>query len=130
MDEAEYCDRIAIIDHGLIVALDTPAALKAMMGGDVVVLRTSDNALAQQEIEQRWGLLAQTAGEDVRLEVERGDEFVPDLVRTITPRVETISVSRPTLDDVFIKLTGHAIREQDASAIDPMRQMGRMWQRR
>jgi ABC-2 type transport system ATP-binding protein len=127
MDEAEYCDRIAIIDHGRIVALDTPAALKAMMGGDVVVLRTSDNAVAAHEIEARWGLTANASGSELRLEVERGDEFVPELVRNITPRVEAISVSRPTLDDVFIKLTGHAIREQDASAIDPMRQMGRMW---
>jgi ABC-2 type transport system ATP-binding protein len=127
MDEAEYCDRIAIIDHGRIVALDTPAALKAMMGGDVVVLRTSDNVLAQHEIEQHWGLSASLSGAELRLEVEQGDEFVPELVRHITPRVEAISVSRPTLDDVFIKLTGHAIREQDASAVDPLRQMGRMW---
>jgi ABC-2 type transport system ATP-binding protein len=127
MDEAEYCDRIAIIDHGKVVALDTPTALKAMMGGDVIALRTTDNALAQSEIEQRWGLTAIAAGGELRLEVERGDEFVPELVRSITPRVEAISVSRPTLDDVFIKLTGHAIREQDASAVDPLRQMGRMW---
>jgi len=127
MDEAEYCDRIAIIDHGRIVALDTPGELKGMMGGDVVVLRTSDNALAVTEIEQRWGLTAIQTGSELRLEVERGDEFVPELVRHITPRVEAISVSRPTLDDVFIKLTGHAIREQDASAVEPMRQMGRMW---
>jgi ABC-2 type transport system ATP-binding protein len=127
MDEAEYCDRIAIIDQGKVVALNTPTALKAMMGGDVVALRTSDNALAQREIEQRWGLKAIAAGGELRLEVERGDEFVPELVRSITPRVAAISVSRPTLDDVFIKLTGHAIREQDASAVDPLRQMGRMW---
>src|SRR5262245_25637043 len=127
MDEAEYCDRIAIIDHGRVVALDTPANLKAMMGGDVIVLRTTDNTLARREIEQRWGLLAVEHGPELRLEVERGDAFVPELVRSITPRVETISVNRPTLDDVFIKLTGHAIREQEASGVDPMRQMGRIW---
>ncbi|MBV9359147.1 MAG: ATP-binding cassette domain-containing protein [Chloroflexi bacterium] len=127
MDEAEYCDRIAIIDHGQIVALDTPNNLKAMMGGDVVTLRTSDNPLAQREIEQHFAARAQLAGGELRLEVERGDEFVPALVRTLTPRVESISVSRPTLDDVFIKLTGHAIRDQDASSVDVLRSRARMW---
>jgi ABC-2 type transport system ATP-binding protein len=127
MDEAEYCDRIAIIDNGTIVALDTPSRLKAMLGGDVVVLRTSDNALARTEIEQRFGQTAVEHGRELRLEVARGDEFVPELVRGITPRVEAISVSRPTLDDVFIKLTGHAIREQDADGLAMMRQGGRLW---
>ena len=127
MDEAEYCDRIAIIDHGSIVAIDTPANLKAMVGGDVVVLRTSDNALALREIEAQFDKTATEHGTELRLEVERGDEFVPELVRSITPRVESISVNRPTLDDVFIKLTGRAIREQEASGVDALRAMGRMW---
>ncbi|HYW89737.1 MAG TPA: ABC transporter ATP-binding protein, partial [Chloroflexota bacterium] len=127
MDEAEYCDRIAIIDHGRVVALDTPARLKAMMGGDVVVVRTSDNALARTEIAQRFGIEVSEHARELRMEVERGDEFVPELVRSITPRVETISVNRPTLDDVFIKLTGHAIREEEASGLDMMRMRGRMW---
>jgi ABC-2 type transport system ATP-binding protein len=127
MEEAEFCDRIAIIDNGAIVALDTPSNLKAMLGGDVVAVRTSDNALAKTEIEQRWGIEAVEHGGQLRMEVERGDEFVPELVRAITPRVEAISVSRPTLDDVFIKLTGHAIRDEEASGLDPMRQMGRLW---
>jgi ABC-2 type transport system ATP-binding protein len=127
MDEAEYCDRIAIIDHGEIVALDTPANLKAIVGGDVVSVRTTDNQLARAEIESRWGRTAVEHGRELRLEVERGDEFVPQLVRGITPRVEAISVSRPTLDDVFMKLTGHAIREQEAGAVDFMRQAGRIW---
>ena len=127
MDEAEYCDRIAIIDHGRVVALDTPARLKAMMGGDIVVVRTSDNALARTEIAQRFGIEVSEHARELRMEVERGDEFVPELVRSITPRVETISVNRPTLDDVFIKLTGHAIREEEASGLDMMRMRGRMW---
>ncbi len=127
MDEAEYCDRIAIIDHGEIVALDTPNNLKAMLGGDIVSLRTSDNGLAQREIEQHFDTRAQLAGSELRLEVDRGDEFVPVLVRTLTSRVESISVSRPTLDDVFIKLTGHAIRDQDASSVDVLRSRARMW---
>jgi ABC-2 type transport system ATP-binding protein len=127
MDEAEHCDRIAIIDHGEIVALDTPAHLKAMVGGDVVTLRTDDNALAAREIRERWDLEAQVHGPELRLEVARGDEFVPELVRALTPRVEAISVNRPTLDDVFMKLTGRAIRDEESSDVDRMRQFGRAW---
>jgi len=127
MDEAEYCDRIAIIDNGEIVALDTPTNLKAMVGGDVVALRTSDNTRAARDIEERWGRTATVSGAELRLEVERGDEFVPELVRGIGPRVESISVNRPTLDDVFTKLTGHAIRDQESGAIDMLRQRARLW---
>jgi ABC-2 type transport system ATP-binding protein len=127
MDEAEYCDRIAIIDHGQIVALDTPNQLKAMVGGDVVSVRTDDNELAIRELRERWGLEPQVHGDELRLEVPRGDEFVPELVRGITPRVEAISIHRPTLDDVFVKLTGRAIREQESSDLDVMRQFGRAW---
>src|SRR5262249_15655334 len=79
MDEAEYCDRIAIIDHGEIVALNTPSNLKAMLGGDIVILRTDDNARALDEISTRFGLNAVEHGAELRLEVERGDEFVPEL---------------------------------------------------
>jgi ABC-2 type transport system ATP-binding protein len=127
MDEAEYCDRIAIIDNGEIVALDTPTNLKAMVGGDVVALRTSDNTRAARDIEERWGRTASVSGAELRLEVERGDEFVPELVRGIGPRVESIGVNRPTLDDVFMKLTGHAIRDQESGAIDMLRQRARLW---
>jgi ABC-2 type transport system ATP-binding protein len=127
MDEAEYCDRIAIIDHGQIVALDTPNQLKAMVGGDVVAVRTDDNERTIQELRERWGLEAQVHGLELRLEVPRGDEFVPELVRGITPRVEAIGIHRPTLDDVFVKLTGRAIREQESSDLDVMRQFGRAW---
>ncbi|HYY88669.1 MAG TPA: ATP-binding cassette domain-containing protein [Chloroflexota bacterium] len=127
MDEAEHADRIAIIDHGQIVALDTPRHLKGRVGGDIVVVRTSDNARAIEEIERRWGRTAVAHGAELRLEVERGDEFVPELVRGISPRVEAISVHRPTLDDVFMKLTGRAIREEEASGLDLLRQRGRLW---
>jgi ABC-2 type transport system ATP-binding protein len=127
MDEAEYCDRIAIIDHGKIVALDTPENLKATVGGDVVTVRTTDNRLMAEEVQGIWGLKAAFHGDELRLEVERGDQFVPELVRATTPRVESISVNSPTLDDVFIKLTGHAIRDEEASVSQQFRARARMW---
>ena len=78
-------------------------------------------------LRERWGLEAQVHGPELRLEVPRGDEFVPELVRGITPRVGAIGIHRPTLDDVFVKLTGRAIREQESSDLDVMRQFGRAW---
>ncbi len=127
MDEAEYCDRIAIIDQGQIVALGTPDELKARVGGDIVTVRTADNQRAMREIQERWGLAATEHGPELRLEVERGDQFVPDLVRGVSPRVEAVAVHRPTLDDVFMKLTGRAIRDEEASGKDMLRQRARMW---
>jgi len=127
MDEAENCDRIAIIDHGKIVAHDTPSNLKACVGGDVVVLKTDDNAHAEQEIRARFGLESETRDGELRLEVPRGDEFIPALVRGLSGRIASVDVHRPTLDDVFLKLTGRAIREEDASSTDSMRQMSRIW---
>ncbi|MBI4491785.1 MAG: ATP-binding cassette domain-containing protein [Chloroflexi bacterium] len=127
MDEAEYCDRIAIIDHGKIVALDTPARLKAGVGGDIITLRTTDNERAAAELQARFGLEAARQDGMVRLEVPRGDEFIPRLVQDLTSQIVAINMSRPTLDDVFLKLTGRAIREEEGSAKDTMRLGARMW---
>ncbi len=131
MDEAEHCDRIAIIDHGQIVALDTPTGLKARVGGDVVTLRTEDNARAAEEIAARWPALHPSLADgELRLEVERGDQFVPELVRGISARIDAIQVHRPTLDDVFVKLTGRQIRDQEAGSVEQLRQRARLWGRR
>ncbi len=127
MDEAEHCDRIAIIDRGKIVALDTPSNLKALVGGDVVVLRTEDNGRAAEELRQRYGLEVLAQDGELRFEVPRGDEFIPELVRSMSSGISSITVNRPTLDDVFLKLTGHAIREEEASDKETMRIRARMW---
>jgi len=121
MDEAEYCDRIAIIDHGNIVALDTPANLKRMVGGDVIRLKTSDNGLAAQQIKEHFGVEPRENKGELVFEIVGGEEFVPRIVETVTARIASISVRRPTLDDVFIKLTGHEIREEEADAKENMR---------
>jgi ABC-2 type transport system ATP-binding protein len=127
MDEAEHCDRIAIIDHGKIVALESPSNLKARVGGDVVTLRTEDNVVAAREIRSAFSLEPETHDGELRLEVPRGDAFIPDLVRGLSGRITSINVRRPTLDDVFLKLTGHAIRDEAADESDSMRQVMRVW---
>ncbi|HEX6139794.1 MAG TPA: ATP-binding cassette domain-containing protein [Candidatus Limnocylindria bacterium] len=125
MDEAEECDRIAIIDGGRIVALGTPSELKALVGGDVVTLATADNATAAIEIEQTFGLQPAADNGSLRVEVANGAEFIPRLVRETTVPVTSVSAHRPSLDDVFLKLTGHAIREEGAGNTDMMRMMFR-----
>jgi ABC-2 type transport system ATP-binding protein len=127
LDEAENCDRIAVIDHGHIVALDTPSGLKSQVGGDVVAIETDDPARACDEIRAELGLEAEIRDKTVRLEVPRGDEVLARLVRALTVSIGSINVRRPTLDDVFLKLTGRAIRDEDASSTDQLRQMGQLW---
>jgi ABC-2 type transport system ATP-binding protein len=127
MDEAEHCDRIAIIDQGKIVALDTPDALKRMVGVDIVTVQTEDNERAAREIRERYGLEPQRDDTRLRLEVEAGAEFIPRLVRELGVAVSSVDLHRPTLDDVFLKLTGRAIREGEADSLARLRIQGRLW---
>jgi ABC-2 type transport system ATP-binding protein len=114
MDEAENCDRIAIIDNGKIIALDTPEHLKGMVGGDVVKITTADDPAAERELKEKWKVEILQDRDCLCFEVEKGEEFVPNFIRDFGIKVDSISVHRPTLDDVFMKLTGREIREQGA----------------
>ncbi len=121
MDEAEHCDRIAIIDHGRIVALDTPRELKARVRGDCVRLTTADDEAAAVEVRERYGVEPVRDPSGLMLEVQDGAGFVPGLVRELSVPVQSVNVHPPTLDDVFLKLTGHEIRDQEASDGDKLR---------
>ena len=127
MDEAEFCDRIAIIDKGQIVALGTPDQLKAMVGGDVVTMTSSRADDAAGQIEKVLGVTPTRDNGTLRMEVADGKKFVPRLVRELTAPVDTVSLRRPSLDDVFLKLTGRAIRDEEASQTDRMRAMAGRW---
>jgi len=116
MDEAEQADRIAIIDHGRIVALDTPARLKSHVGGDLITLVTSDGDSAADEVRTRYGLAPSVADGTVSFQVPAGESFLPGFVRSFGQPLEAISLRRPTLDDVFLHLTGSEIRDQRADA--------------
>jgi ABC-2 type transport system ATP-binding protein len=125
LDEAENCDRIAIIDHGKIQALDTPAALKRLLGGDKIVV-VGDAGL-QDDLAARYGVAVQKAGDELHFQVERGAEFVPRVVVDFQDRIRSIQVKQPSLDDVFLHLTGHAIREEEGTELDRMRMGRKLW---
>ena len=112
MDEAEIADRIAIIDYGRIVALDTPEALKRSVGGDVITLRTENDDRAIEEIREHHHIEARRDSDGLCFEVVNGEEFIPGLVGALETEIRSISMHRPTLDDVFLKLTGREIREE------------------
>jgi ABC-2 type transport system ATP-binding protein len=126
MDEAENCDRIAIIDHGKIVAIDTPAALKASIGKDRVQIRTADDTAAIAALAGTFGIEAAVREGAVTFSVASGEQFVPRLFSEFSVPIQSVSVSRPSLDDVFMSYTGNTIRDAEASGTDTMRQMARM----
>jgi len=115
MDEAENADRIAVIDYGKLIAMDTPAKLKRMVGKDIVSLKTDDNDKAMAEISRRYQIKARRDGDGLCFEVVNGEEFLPVLLREFSTLIVSVSMRRPSLDDVFLKLTGREIREEDVS---------------
>ncbi|MGZ3675424.1 MAG: ATP-binding cassette domain-containing protein [Ktedonobacterales bacterium] len=121
MEETERCDRIAIIDHGRIIALDSPERLKERVGGDIITLETPQPQQARERIHSRFGLEALQVGNQLRIEAAEGEHLVPRLIADLGVPVESISLRQPTLDDVFLKLTGTAIREASASGMESPR---------
>jgi ABC-2 type transport system ATP-binding protein len=132
MDEAEYCDRIAIMDQGRIIALDTPAALKASVGTDRVQIHTPDPDAAIAALRERFDIEAHLAEGAVTFGVPDGEQFVPRLFGDWDPAhppIQSLSVSRPSLDDVFMSYTGTTIRDAEATSTDHMRNVARMMAR-
>ena len=113
IDEAERCDRIAIIDEGRIVAIDTPAALKASVGADTVTLETADDDRAAAQLAERLHVEVEDREDQLVLSVPDGEKFVPKIFAAVDVGVRSVNVRRPSLDDVFIKCTGHELRDAD-----------------
>jgi ABC-2 type transport system ATP-binding protein len=130
MEEAEYCERIAIIDQGKIIVLDTPEALKESVGKDRVQIHTEDDAAAIEALRERFGIEAAISEELVTFGVALGEEFVPRLFDEWDPAhppIRSVSVSRPSLDDVFMSYTGSTIRDAEQSpGADHLRNVARM----
>jgi ABC-2 type transport system ATP-binding protein len=116
MDEAEWCDRIAIMDNGEIVALDAPDTLKAQVGTDRVMIHTEDDDATIAALRERFGIEARMAEGAVTFGVPGGEEFVPRLFADLGVPIKAVNVSRPTLDDVFMSYTGTTIRDAEEDA--------------
>jgi ABC-2 type transport system ATP-binding protein len=113
MDEAEWCDRIAIMDSGQIVALDTPKALKAGIGTDRVTIQTDDNDATIEALRERFDVEGKLSEGAVSFGVPAGEQFVPRLFAELGLPILGVSVSRPSLDDVFMSFTGSTIRDAE-----------------
>jgi ABC-2 type transport system ATP-binding protein len=109
LDEAERCDRVGILHRGGLVALGTPAHLKARLGGDVVVIQAANPPELQGKLRQRFGCEAQLVDGVLRIERPRGHEFVREVVEAFPGEVQSVTFGRPTLEDVFVHLTGQRL---------------------
>ena len=129
MEETEICDRIAIIDEGKIIALDTPDNLKNIIGGDIITILSEENVKLKKYIKEITGSDVHDAKEGkIRFEIKDSSIFIPKFIKNSPVKILSISARKPTLNDVFLDLTGREIREENASARDNIRSrmMGRM----
>jgi ABC-2 type transport system ATP-binding protein len=131
MDEADQADRIAIIDYGKLVAIDTPERLKKMVGKDIISVKTDDNDKAAEEIRLRYQIEARHDGDRLCFEVANGEGFLPAFIKEFSTKILGVSLRRPSLDDVFLKLTGREIREEQVNDMFKamIRQHGRRMRR-
>ncbi len=107
MEEAERCDRLAILNEGKLVALGAPTELKREIGGDVILLEARDPESLADRIRVRFNVEVAVLNNKIRLERENGHRFITDVVEAFPGEIHAISVSKPTLEDVFIHRTGH-----------------------
>lgn len=112
LEEAERCDRVGILHQGRLVAVGTPEELKARVGGDVVVIHTTDPASLQTRIRQRFDCEPVVVEGSVRVEIDYGHAFVRDVVEAFAEDIQAVTFGKPTLEDVFIHLTGHHLWER------------------
>ena len=118
MDEAESCDRIAVIDNGEIIACDTPNNLKSSLKGDAIYVDTTDNAKAVVEIRDNFKIEAKVIKNGLIITAHEGEKFIPKLFSELTVGIKSVNLKRPTLDDVFLHLTGRELREEGVGSQD------------
>jgi len=109
LEEAERCDRVAVLHAGRLVAVGTPESLKRAVGGDVVVIRASAPHILQDKLAERFGGRPALVRGSLRLEMPRGHEFVRELVEAFPGEIHSVTFGRPTLEDVFVHLTGERL---------------------
>jgi ABC-2 type transport system ATP-binding protein len=118
LDEAQRADRIAIMHKGELAALDTPVALQAAVGGDAITIRRKEPAALAAAIQQQFNVRAVEVDGSVRLEQPEGHQWIPRLVEAFPDRTESITLGKPTLEDVFIHFTGHRFWNEEPADKD------------
>lgn len=113
LDEAEGCHRVGFLNEGKLVAIGTPDELRNLVGGDIVLIDSSTPDQLRVKINQQFGYEATLVDRSLRVECERGHEFVRDVVAKFPAEIRAVRFGKPTLEDVFIKLTGRHLREED-----------------
>ena len=116
MEEADQCDRVAILDRGALVALGPPAALKEEIAGEVITIQTPAPDALRAAIQDRFGGAPMVAGGAVRLQRTDGHAFVGRLREAFGDRITAVTLGRPTLEDVFLQRTGHRFWEEEGAA--------------
>ncbi|MGE5569038.1 MAG: ATP-binding cassette domain-containing protein [Rhodospirillales bacterium] len=109
LDEAERCDRLALMHRGALVACGTPAELKSRIRGDVVVLTSADGDRLRQGIESRMGVRAIPVNGALRVEIANGHRFITEVMEAFPGAIESVALHKPTLEDVFLDETGSGI---------------------
>jgi ABC-2 type transport system ATP-binding protein len=109
MDEAATCDRVAILHQGHLVALGAPDALTDAIGGDVILVSTREPARLAERIRARLGADAEIIGDQIRIERQRGHEFITELVEAFPGEIDAVRFGKPTLEDVFVHHTGQKL---------------------
>jgi ABC-2 type transport system ATP-binding protein len=113
MEEAERCDRLGILDSGRLVALGTPAELRGSIGGDCLTVQSPAPAELARRIGERLQVPARAVGGQVRIETQRGHEFVSRLMEAFGPEISSVALGKPTLEDVFVERTGHRFWDEE-----------------
>jgi ABC-2 type transport system ATP-binding protein len=118
MEEAERCDRLAILNEGKLVALGTPTELKREIGGDVIVLEAKEPDALAMRIRARFNVDVRVIGGQVRIEKDQAHRFVTDVVEAFPGEIDAVSIAKPSLEDVFIRRTGHRFWTEGAETTE------------
>jgi ABC-2 type transport system ATP-binding protein len=113
MEEAERCDRVAIIDHGRIVASGTPEQLRAEIGGEIISARSRDATSLGERIAKSLGVEVSVLNDEVRIEQSNGSAFIARLMQAFPGEIDSVTLAKPTLEDVFIARTGRRLGEDE-----------------
>ncbi|MFH0968006.1 MAG: ATP-binding cassette domain-containing protein [Methanobacteriota archaeon] len=130
MEEADrLCDRIAIIDHGKIIALDTPQNLKTGIGGDIITIKTPDPKTVSQVLTMPWIMRIEQDAEEVHISLQNAEQHISDIITTLNLHnipILCVSIHKPTLEDVFLSFTGKKIRDEEMDRKEMMRMHKKM----